>query len=1123
MLKLYYGRENVDKDHFMFGEIKKTLSSLSKDGGPKRIILLVPDQYTLQAERNAFACLGFKGLMDLEVLSQNRLAMKVFTETGGSTRVHIDKHGRHMLLSKIVSEENENLKVFRNLGRSHSFLDMTNNLISEMKQYNTDLAGLSSIIEELKEGSLLHRKLLDIYRIYEKYEEQIKDRYIDTEDYINLFVSKIGQSSLVRDTEFWMTGFDYLTPKSIKVIEELIKYSKGVHVVFTSDVNSKDRELFYLTQSMLKKLQRASGENVSSIYALKEPVMLKSTALAHLEQHLFAYPYKAYEEETDAITFCRGANFYAEVETAAAYICRLVREKGLRFRDIAVICNDMEERGEIIKRVFEEYEISFFLDKKRKILHNPVIIFISALLDVITEGWLFEDVFRLVKTGFSPLEQGDYEALENYVIRYKIRGNRWRKGFRYGKKEFEEDELEYLNQLRESLVNFIVDLEKKFKEAKTVKEKTMILYDFFENRVELPKQIELFTEKLNKEDEYEVALEMTQIWKSVLGLFDQLIELIGEQEISGEDYSSILKTGFESVELGLIPSTIDQVVVGTMQRTRVGRIKALVVIGVNDGVLPAAPSGDDLLSQDERTFLLKRSIEICKDDDLRIMEERLGIYKNLSKPEEYLWIGFSSSDLEGKEIRPSIIFDKLRKLFPNVPVQKDIRNEEDPMALIERPKSTLIHMTEALRKAASGEDILDDPWKVAYNWFFARGDQRLAMISDGMAFTNKVENLEADLVKKLFQKEWSEDLVLSPSRLERFSRCPFAHLVLYGLAPEERRIFEVASREVGDVYHECLMRLSDNLTINGIEITDEKSPWMNITRDQCFERVGVLMDQIAGEYKEGMLLSGQEERYRTERMKEVCAKAAWALVEHIQQGRIREIYFEEAFGSGRKKAFPPVQINVGNKTLTIEGKIDRIDVLPGGYVKIIDYKSGAERFDVNEAKAGWRLQLMLYLKAAMEGLRTKDESLKPAGVFYFEIADPLVDATNLDVDIFKEKIESEIRKAFKLDGILMDDPDVIEGIAGDFSGFSEILPLRKNKDGRVSATSENKLLKEEEFQALRSAVDQTITELCTDLSSGVIAIHPKKTKYQTACDYCQYKSICNFELSFDGCSYDVVK
>jgi ATP-dependent helicase/nuclease subunit B len=277
MLKLYYGRENVDKDHFMFGEIKKTLSSLSKDGGPKRIILLVPDQYTLQAERNAFACLGFKGLMDLEVLSQNRLAMKVFTETGGSTRVHIDKHGRHMLLSKIVSEENENLKVFRNLGRSHSFLDMTNNLISEMKQYNTDLAGLSSIIEELKEGSLLHRKLLDIYRIYEKYEEQIKDRYIDTEDYINLFVSKIGQSSLVRDTEFWMTGFDYLTPKSIKVIEELIKYSKGVHVVFTSDVNSKDRELFYLTQSMLKKLQRASGENVSSIYALKEPVMSKES------------------------------------------------------------------------------------------------------------------------------------------------------------------------------------------------------------------------------------------------------------------------------------------------------------------------------------------------------------------------------------------------------------------------------------------------------------------------------------------------------------------------------------------------------------------------------------------------------------------------------------------------------------------------------------------------------------------------------------------------------------------------------------------------------------------------------------------------------------------------------
>jgi ATP-dependent helicase/nuclease subunit B len=521
--------------------------------------------------------------------------------------------------------------------------------------------------------------------------------------------------------------------------------------------------------------------------------------------------------------------------------------------------------------------------------------------------------------------------------------------------------------------------------------------------------------------------------------------------------------------------------------------------------------------------LLRRRIELCKDDDLRTMEERLAIYKNLSKPENYLWVGFSASDLEGKEIRPSIVFDKLRKLFPDVPVEKDICNLEDPMALIERPMSTLKHMTEGLRKAGAGEGELAAPWKAAYNWYHDREDRGLSMVAQGIAFTNHLERLEANLVKKLFQRKNVLDLTLSPSRLEKFARCPFAHLVLYGLAPEERRVFEVAGREAGDVYHECLMRLSKSLTIKGMEITDINSPWMTLDKAQCTQKVETLMEEIAEEYKDGMLISGQEERYRASRMKEVCCKAAWALVEHIQQGRIKEVFFEEAFGVGDEKAFPPIRIEVGDQVLSIEGKIDRVDVLPGGYVKVIDYKSGKEHFDSNEAKGGWRLQLMLYLKAAMQGMEARNQAAKPAGVFYFEIADPQIDATALNAEVLQKKLETEVRRAFKLDGIVLDDPNVIDGIAGEFSGYSEILPLHKNKDGGVSGTADSKLLNEEEFDALRTAVDQTIEELCASLASGVIDIHPKKTKHETACKYCEYKSICNFELSFDGCSYDVVK
>ncbi len=298
---------------------------------------------------------------------------------------------------------------------------------------------------------------------------------------------------------------------------------------------------------------------------------------------------------------------------------------------------------------------------------------------------------------------------------------------------------------------------------------------------------------------------------------------------------------------------------------------------------------------------------------------------------------------------------------------------------------------------------------------------------------------------------------------------------------------------------------------------------MRITEEECADKVAVLIEEVAVEYKEGVLEAGEEERYRTSRMQEVCQRAAWALVRHVKQGQINEIYFEEAFGIGENKLFPPIRVSVGGRELLIEGKIDRIDVLPDGYVKVIDYKSGKEKFDVNEALGGWKLQLMLYLKAATDGMEALDRTAKPAGVFYFEIADPMIDASEYDEQMLRDKLETELRRIYKLDGIVLDDPAVIESIAGEFSGFSEILPVRKSKDGSVSGTTDSKLLTEEEFRDFRASMDQVITELCSALASGVIHLHPKKTKNETACKYCDYKSICNFELSFDGCSYDVVK
>lgn len=1133
MLNLYYGRESQDKEGFLFEKIEATLAGIRSGethSAPQKVLLLVPDQYTLQAERNAFEYLKVRGLIELEVLSQGRLAEKVLGGTGGKNRIHIDKHGRQMLLSGIIAEESPNLTVFRGMERFHSFIDMTNDLISEMKQYDADLPRLAEVIGELDENTILARKLKDIYRIYDRYEREIEGKYTDTEDFVRLFLSKIPESQLVRETEFWVYGFETFSPQTIRILAELEKHSHGVNVVLTAGASDRDITLFTLASKMKNKLAEAVGEGRFSAAPIEKEKPPAAAPIAYIEQELFAHPFKPYREEKQekekqtptSITLCRAAGYYSEAETAAAFITDLVRDKGLRYRDIAVICNDMEVRGMAVKRVFEEYGIPFFMDEKRRVMHDPVIAFIASLLDVIIDGWSFEDVFLLLKSDLTPIGQEDYEVLENYAVRYRIRGSRWKKEFRYGKNEFEEEELSRLDGLRESLFQWIGGFEKAFNAAKTVGEKTEALRSFLTGEAAVPDRIAGFVEALSTDAEYEAALEIAQIWESVLGLFEQFTELMSGRRISGEEYKAILQTGFESIELGLIPSTIDQVVVGTMKRTRVGPIRALIVLGANDGVLPAGAASDDLLNQDERSLLLGKNIEICKDADLQIMEENLAIYKNFSKPREYLWIGYSASDPDGKELRPSIIFSKLKKLFPDIPVGKDILNGETVLPLIESPRSTIKHLTLALLE--NGENAAEPApeWNAAFRWYKEKQDKNLDIVMQGISFNNRVEKLDTQLVEKLFCKDEGASLTLSPSRIEKFSRCPFAHLVLYGLAPEEQRVFEVAGREVGDVYHECLMRFAEKLAVPGKEITDEDSPWMKLTEEECLRMIGALVDLVSGEYREGVLLSGKEERYRTERMKEVCGRAAWAVAEHVKQGRIQRIYFEESFGADDRKAFPPIRVPLGEREVLIEGKIDRIDVLEDGYVKIIDYKSGKEHFDTREARGGWRLQLMLYLQAAMGGLEAEGQAARPAGVFYFEIADPLFDATGVDASQLDEKIGKELRRAFKLDGIVLDEPSVIRNMAGEFSGYSEILPLFRNKEGEVKGTTENKLLSAEEFAELQDTVGSTVKRLCGELWAGTADVHPKKSGAATACDYCRYKSICNFELSFDGCAYDVV-
>lgn len=1102
MLRIFYGRENINKDKFLFKNTKG------------RTLLLVPDQFTLQAERDAFFYLGAKGLMDLEVVSISRLGLKVMAETGGGRTALIDKYGRHMLLTKILSEKRDALGIYRGMEKKQSFIEMVNNFISEIKQYGAGPEDLKQIAEELDQQTYLHKKLKDMAVIFESYQEHIQGKYLDTEDQVSLYADKIPKSQAIKESEIWIYGFDSFTPKNMQVIGKLMQTAKQVNLILTCSSAGRDDDLFALPRTLMKRFQDlAQEEGVAweavSIDEEEFKIREKAASIQTLEQELYAVPVRP-SEENESITLVKAANFYNEAESAAAEVLSLVRDQGMEYKDIILICNDMETRGTIAKRVFSQYGIPLFLDKKQNIIHNPASVFILSLLEISSKGYRTESLFRLMKTGLTPLSWDRIEDLENYARKYRIQGNRWKSSFTKGTSEYGQERMQELEASRAELMALLEPFRREFGKGSTVKERVRLLYDYLTGACMLPQKLEAMMVQQEEQGFLDAAGETAQVWGLVMDVLDQFVEIVGDETILAERFGEILKAGLESIEVGLLPPSADGLIMGTMQRTRSSHVKALLILGANEGLLPASAVSESILNEDEKRFLAARQIEICKVDEVRVQEEKLAIYKNLSRPSKRLWMSYSVSDGEGKEIKPSQIFTKLRDIYPEICIQPDLVSRGSAEDLIQAENAAMEHMTAALRTMLDGQEP-DPVWQEALSWYKEKGS--LSSLKEGLLFTGKQQTASKKLIRQLYKRETAEDLSVSPSRLELYSRCPFSHFISYGLRPLEQRIFEVGGRELGDLYHTCLMELSKWLTQDGIPVSDEKSMWMTVSKEECSRQIERILKEQAPQYREGLMEQGKEERYRSDRLAEICSEISWILIDHVRRGSIRTMEFEQTFGRGRK--ITPVTVETKEGTVFIEGKIDRVDVLSDGRVKIIDYKTGYEKFDINEVKKGFRLQLMLYLRAAQQNTR------EPAGVFYFLISEPSVSAEGISPDEIDEKVKQETKKACRMDGILVDDPQAIQNIAGEFSGFSDIVPVRQTKKG-YSGTGPDKLLDQETFSQLQKEVDEKVKELCSGLLCGDIRVMPKKSGQISACTYCKYKGICQFDLAFENCRYEII-
>ena len=1137
MLNIYYGSEAVDRQKFIFDRIDPD----------QETIVIVPDQASLQMERDVLDYFrekdGRTALLDLMVADFSSLGHKVISEAGGRQPELIDKYGRQMLLSVLIDRlaDKGELNVYKNMKAKTTFVTNTNQLISEMKRCGVTSSDIEQAAGET--GSYLSLKLSDINTIYRAYEESIEDRFTDSEDYIRFYGQLMEDSDLIKRSVIWITGFDTFTPLNMEVIQRLLMASDQVNIVMTWDdakAGGASADARFLTTG--------GGEGLFDLTAL---VMdnLKDTAEAagtgwKQEQIPQIHRSSIWENNpADKITLVKASNIYAEADRAAAYVTELVRDKGYRYRDITVICNDMDVRGGVLRRTFERWGIPAFADRKRKVLHQPVVRFLLSFLQVISEGYTDSAVMEMVSAGLLGFSRRDEELLSNYVSEAKIRGAKWKQEFTWeGKDSFGggryTDDLERLNEMRAFIVDIIEEARDEMGRRNSAEEKILGLSRFLEEKFGILDRIEELIARQTELGLAEGAAETAQSWKMICGIFIQVINVIGEENISNRQLKDILAEGLRDMEIGLVSANTDCVIIGTLQRTRISKSPVLIVTAANEGVLPMSGGSGGLLTERELDTLEELKYNIAKKDEVRRQEEQLAIYRMFSLPSDELVVMCSMSDQDGRSISPSGVFSVLEEM-EGVRKLGDL-GDESVTDMIASGKGSLAFMADAMQNYIENGRI-DDAWLAAMNWYAAQDPESISRIRQGLDFDNKVQNLEADFADSLYFGD-NDSIRVSASRLEVYGSCPFRYFIERGLKAEEPDAFETSGKSRGDVFHKALQLLSQRLTKQAkaadLTVTDPQSPWMTITEDECRQQIDEIIRGETEDYREGVYLSDNETKLQLEQIINTCSDIAWVMIGQVRKSRVKDMYFEEYFGPGSRR-LPPVEIELehGRKAV-LTGIIDRLDVIDvpedeagegSEAVRVIDYKTGNDEIDLNQIEQGYKLQLMIYMNVA-ESSAGADVEAEPAGVFYFKIKDVDDDAEKTSVSSGADgNTDERISKSCRLEGIMVGKEQILKAMDGTIAPTetSSVLQLKQNKNGEIKVTGNSKLLSEEDFDSLCKVTIDNVKKICSDIQSGRIDIEPKRPRKKSgfdtnSCTYCSYRSICLFDTSFRNCRYKII-
>lgn len=1093
-LRYILGKSGTGKTTRCINEIIDT------DNMSERIFYIVPEQFTLESEKNLLD--KKDSVSNINVLGFRHFAYYLISKMGTSGRVMLDDVGRAMLIKKIVLELKDKLGFYKNSADKQGFIDNLDETIAELMQYSVASEKMAELVLKLNEGNL-KEKLKDIQLIFEKYRKYLDEKYI-ADDGILEILAELIPHSVVKGSEVWIDGFKSFTPQENKVIAVLLKHCKRVNIALnlnSPSIEYKGMSTFdeqyevKRTVTRITSIAKENKINIEEVVFLKKDYRKYNKEIEYLKDNYFKYKFKPYEKEVNNIVIYKANNMYQEIEKVCGEIKKLVQYKNYRYKDIALIIGDSSYEVPL-SIALKKYDIPNFLDGRKNVYSHPVITFITAAVDIIAYGWDNGAVFKLLKTGYTDISFDEIFMLENYTAANGINRYKWNKEWKYGFRDdrhSDRPEKEVIEGIRDRVFEILAPLNSKYNSSKkaVISEITESLFQVLDN-VNITEKLEDELNKAKYRGDVVRSAVNEEIWNIVIDVVDKMIDILGSEKVSFKEYSKILKIGLNTATIGIAPPTQDYLIVGDMERTRLPDIKAMFVLGANEGNIPVKMVEKGIFTDEEKQTMEDNDIELAPNIIQKSNNGKLGIYLNIIKATEYLTISYPSGSISGKAMTRSSIINKITDIFPKLRERGIDDNSFETEEVLTGREAAFNKLVTAV-----SNDNTSDFIKELYLYFSNDEEysKRLRAIKYGIFSSIPQDYLDERLLTVL----WEEFLCSgSVSKLETFTSCPFRFYMNYILKAKEKEVYKLKYNDIGTLTHKIMEEFSRHIKSTGMEWNKADREYTDSFIDRhIYDIVDKTGSDIFESKRNSAILN---------KIINSAKLSLWANVEQIKASKFKPENFEISFGKSNSK-IPAIEIEVeDNKILRLNGVIDRVDkmLLEDGsvYVKIVDYKSSTKSLDINKIYNGLQLQLVLYMNTL-----TEKGNAEPGGMFYFKVNEPDL----INEEQYKSELSEEdfILNRMALNG--MYDENMAEEL--DLAKI-EVLKNRKPVEIlRDISGDKSSTLDREQMHNLLKYSREVVRSIGKEMAKGNIEISPYKYDNECPCNYCPYGIVCNFENS----------